>query len=313
MLSLFQWIARHSLYVMCAGVFAGYLLPSWAAYVAPTLPYAVGAMMVFAMVRIAAADLLHTLARWRVLLALVAWLLIASPLLMWFAVAPLGLPSAVMLALVLTAACPPLMSTVGLAWLLGLNPPLALATVTLATLVCPVTLAVLFGFGQVDGMNLEPLGLFLRLAALVGGAYTAAALLRRGLGMRRIQALGPMWDIATVCMLLLFAVGVMDGVAERANVQPHYVLLLLACAFVLNLVMQLLGTLLARALGASSALTVGFASGNRAVGILLAVSPGDAGSDLVLFFALYQVPMYTLPSILRPLYRWWAARQPEPG
>ena len=298
---------------MCAGVFAGYLLPSWAAYVAPTLPYAVGGMMVFAMVRISDADLLQTLGRWRLLLGLAAWLLIASPALMWLAVTLLGLPSAVMLALVLTVACPPLMSTVGLAWLLGLNPPLALATVTLATLRCPVTLAVLFAFGQVDGVSLEPISLFLRLAALVGGAYTAAALLRRGLGMRRIQSLGPAWDIATVCMLLLFAIGVMDGVAERANAQPDYVLLLLACAFALNLAMQLLGTLLARPLGSSSALTVGFASGNRAVGILLAVSPGDAGSDLVLFFALYQVPMYTLPSVLRPIYRWWSARQPEPG
>ena len=269
--------------------------------------------MVFAMVRISDADLLETLGRWRLLLGLAAWLLIASPALMWLAVTPLGLPSAVMLALVLTAACPPLMSTVGLAWLLGLNPPLALATVTLATLMCPVTLTVLFVFGQVDGVSLEPLSLFLRLAALVGGAYTAAALLRRGLGMRRIQSLGSAWDIATVCMLLLFAIGVMDGVAERANAQPDYVLLLLVCAFALNLAMQLLGTLLARPLGSSSALTVGFASGNRAVGILLAVSPGDAGNDLVLFFALYQVPMYTLPSILRPIYRWWSARQPELG
>lgn len=32
--TLFQWIAKHSLYVMCAGVFAGYFLPVyrwWAA------------------------------------------------------------------------------------------------------------------------------------------------------------------------------------------------------------------------------------------------------------------------------------------
>ncbi len=312
-LMLFQWIAKHSLYVMCAGVFAGYFLPGWAAHVAPALPYSVGGMMVFAMVRISDTDLFRTLARWRLLCALAVWLLIASPVLMWLVITPLDLPPALTLALVLTAACPPLMSTVGLSWLLGLHPALALATVTVATLVCPVTLAVLFALGHVDGVNLDPLGLFLRLAALIGGTYALAATLRRVLGMRRIQALTPVWDIATVCMLLVFAIGVMDGVSARASAEPAFVLLLLGCAFALNLVMQLAGTLLARPLGASSALTVGFASGNRAVGILLAVSPADAGSDLVLFFALYQVPMYTLPSVLRPLYRWWAARQLAPG
>ena len=113
----------------------------------------------------------------------------------------------------------------------------------------------------------------------------------------------------TVCFLLLFAVAIMDGVAARASTEPAYVAGLLVAAFAINLLLQCAGIGIALRLGVSSALTVGFASGSRAAGILLAVSPGDASSDLVLFFALYQVPMYTLPTLLRPVYRWLLKRE----
>jgi BASS family bile acid:Na+ symporter len=58
-------------------------------------------------------------------------------------------------------------------------------------------------------------------------------------------------------------------------------------------------------MGRRSALTVGFASGNRNMGLLLAVLPAESPPDVLLFFVLAQLPIYILPAVLGPAYRRW--------
>lgn len=302
--TLLNWVAARGLYVMGGGVFAGYALPDAAHAVAPALPYAIAGMMTVSMMRVRGADLATELRRWPMLAAATSWLLLLSPLLTWLLLSPLPLDPTVRLALILTAACPPLMSTVGLSWMMGMSPALALAVVIGATLASPLTLALALDLAGNPELSLQPLSMFLRLSLLIGSCYAAAAVLRKWLGAARIERSGALWDILTVALLLLFAVAVMDGVAARASSEPRFVLMLLAIGFAINLVLQLAGYALGRKLGVSGALTLAFASGNRAVGLLLAVAPGNASNDLVLFFALYQVPMYTLPFMLRPVYAW---------
>lgn len=301
-MSIIRALASRSLYVMASGVFIGLAAPELAEWAAPALPYAVAAMMTIAAIRISSKDFADTLRRWHVVTSLVAWLLVVSPLLVLGMTWLIQPPAQIAMALIMTAACPPLMSTVGLAWMLGFNPPLALAVVMSATLICPLVLSAVLGAFPMAGISLEPFELFVRLSALVLGSYCLAMVLRRALGPERVAQWSDVWDLATVSALLLFAVAVMDGVWTRASSDPGYVLLLLVVAFGSNLIHQVAGFWVSRRLGRSSAMTMAFASGARAVGILLAVAPGGAESDLVLFFALYQFPMYTLPVVLRRIY-----------
>lgn len=287
---------------MASGVFIGLAAPGLAEWAAPVLPYTVAAMMTIAAIRISARDFADTLRRWHVVTSLVVWLLVVSPLVVLSVTWLIQPPAQIAMALIMTAACPPLMSTVGLAWMLGFNPPLALAVVMSATLICPLVLSAVVGAFPLAGISLEPFELFLRLSSLVLGSYCLAMVLRRALGPERVARWTDVWDLATVSALLLFAVAVMDGVWTRATNDPGYVLLLLGVAFGTNLLHQVAGFWIARRLGRSSAMTMAFASGARAVGILLAVAPGGAESDLVLFFALYQFPMYILPVVLRRVY-----------
>lgn len=287
---------------MASGVFIGLAAPGLAEWAAPVLPYTVAAMMTIAAIRISARDFADTLRRWHVVTSLVVWLLVVSPLVVLSVTWLIQPPAQIAMALIMTAACPPLMSTVGLAWMLGFNPPLALAVVMSATLICPLVLSAVVGAFPLAGISLEPFELFLRLSSLVLGSYCLAMVLRRALGPERVARWTDVWDLATVSALLLFAVAVMDGVLTRATHDPGYVLLLLGVAFGTNLLHQVAGFWIARRLGRSSAMTMAFASGARAVGILLAVAPGGAESDLVLFFALYQFPMYILPVVLRRVY-----------
>ena len=41
------------------------------------------------------------------------------------------------------------------------------------------------------------------------------------------------------------------------------------------------------------------------MGLLLAVLPADSPPDVLLFFALAQLPIYILPAMLGPAYRRW--------
>ena len=97
----------------------------------------------------------------------------------------------------------------------------------------------------------------------------------------------------------------MDGVTVLAARDPWHLLRFIIAAFAANLVLQLLGTAVTAAMGRRPALTVGFASGNRNMGLLLAVLPADSAPDVLLFFALAQLPIYILPAMLGPAYRRW--------
>jgi BASS family bile acid:Na+ symporter len=44
-------------------------------------------------------------------------------------------------------------------------------------------------------------------------------------------------------------------------------------------------------------------TGNCNMGLVLVALAGNAPFDTVMFFALGQIPMYTLPALLMPLYR----------
>jgi BASS family bile acid:Na+ symporter len=75
---------------------------------------------------------------------------------------------------------------------------------------------------------------------------------------------------------------------------------------VANAILQLVGFGLFKTIGWKDALTLGFAGGNRNMGLILAVLPATADPDITLYFALAQFPMYVYPALLKPLVRKWS-------
>jgi len=90
-------------------------------------------------------------------------------------------------------------------------------------------------------------------------------------------------------------------------------LLWLVAGCLANPLLQLLGALLFWPLGLRRALTIGLTTGNRNMGLLLAVLPAGVDPDITLFFALAQVPMYVLPALSRPLVRRLLAASGQPA
>lgn len=303
--SALQVLSRHAATVLAVGIFAGLLLPDLAGWLRPLLPSAVAGLLFLALLRIDWQELSRHLSRPVVGALLCGWYLVATPVLVWLAVELFGVDSGLGSALILAAACPPIVSGPAIALLLRLDAPLMLVSVVSASLLVPFSVVAVSFYLLGVSLHIDALALFLRLAFLIGGCVLTALLVRRLLGQVRLVRYRNSFDIASVLLLLVFAVAIMDGVGEWLAQAPWRVLQFTVAAFAANILLQLLGTGVAAAMGRRSALTVGFASGNRNMGLLLAVLPAESPPDVLLFFVLAQLPIYILPAVLGPAYRRW--------
>ncbi|MGH6946637.1 MAG: hypothetical protein ACREDZ_04860 [Kiloniellales bacterium] len=297
------WLGRHGTWVLFGGVFLGLALPSLAGLARPLLAPTVAVLLLTALLRLDWRGLAATARRADLTLLLVAWLLVASPLLLWLPLQLVALPSGLETALVLMAAAPPILGAVAIALLLGLDGALAVVAGLAATLIAPLVLPPLaLGLLGVE-LTLGVFDLMLRLGALVAVAFLGAALVRRLATPALLAAKGRELDGAIVLTMLIFAIAIMDGVTAAAIADPGKVALWVAAAFLANPALQLLGALAFGWLGKRRALTVGLITGNCNMGLLLAALPPGEDLDVALYFAVAQLPMYMLPALLLPLYR----------
>ncbi|MEO3428625.1 hypothetical protein AAFN88_07185 [Pelagibius sp. CAU 1746] len=300
---LLAFLGGHATWVLFIGVFLGLALPSLAALARPLLAPAVAVLLTATLVRIDWQVMLGYLRRPWLAVVITAWLLLGAPLLTAAVLAFLPLPAALSTALVLMAAAPPILSAAPIAMILGLDGALALVAALAATLLTPLTvpplaLALLgleLDIGVVEFMT--------RLSLVVAAAFAAALVIRRLIGRDRLPRVATHLDGLVVAVMLVFAVAIMDGVTATLMTRPMTVALWLAVAFVANPALQIAGTLAFAWLGRRRALTVGLISGNCNMGLLLAAFPPGTDFDVVLYFAVAQLPMYMLPAMLLPFYR----------
>jgi BASS family bile acid:Na+ symporter len=302
---LIAYAGRHATSFMAAGVLAGVVVPPLASLARPLLVPTLLIPLALALVRLdwsAAAAWRH---RPGTIALLLAWILVVSPVLVWLitgALAGAGFPASLAQALVLMAASSPIVSNVAIALLLGLDAPLAVVVVLAGTALVPVTLPI--AAEALVGVSLDmPVATFMgRLALLVGSAFVAAWLIRRLVAAPTLAAHHDLLDGLTVLNLLLFGLAIMDGVTAYALERPGYVALAIVAAYAFNLLLQAAGGIAFRWLGTRRALTVALLGGNCNMGLVLVALEGRASFDVTVYFALAQIPMYTLPALLRPLY-----------
>jgi bile acid:Na+ symporter, BASS family len=313
------WLARHGSWLIGGCLFVGLALPDLARLCKPLIGPAVFVLLIATLLRIDWAQALVHVKRPRATAIAVAWLLLGAPFAMWLALQVITVPEGLARALVLTASSPVLTAVPTFALLLGLDATLALVAMVATSLLQPVlqpplALALL---GLELNVGIGPL--MSRLALFVGGAFVAALIVRWLAGRTRIErAAAPISGVA-VLMLILFGIGVVDGLTETILARPGHALVFLVAAFVANFALQVIGGivswLLARAglFDRQQALTIALASGNRNLAVLVAVLGAAADADLYLFLAVNQFPMYFVPALLGPVYRRLLGAAARPG
>lgn len=305
----FEWMERRSAVLLATGVFVGLISQDLAALCKPFLGASVFVLFLATVLRLEWSELAWRFKRPARPLLVLAGAMIGAPLVMTGAIDLLAPPEFLRTPLVLIASSPPLISVPAFALLLGLDAPLALVVMVAGfalqpVLQPPVALALLD-----IKLDISLPALMLRLAEFIGGAFVGAWALRWIAGDARIRRHRTALGGIAVLMLLVFAIGVMDGLRAEFIDEPGHVLTCVAAVFLTNFGLQAAGA--AAFWGAAPALrltgreglTAALVMGNRNLATLIAVLGSAASKDVFLMLAAYQFPMYMIPAVAGPAYR----------
>ena len=299
------WSARHGGVLLGIGVFVGVLVPPLAHLLHPILAPCVIGLMTLVLLRVDIAAALFHLRRPVRLAFIVGTLALACPVLAWALATHLALDAGIAAGVVIFATGCAATSGAAFARMVGLDPELSLLVTLVTTLLVPLTAPpITYALIGVD-LAISLPEFMARLALVVGLPLLLSIAIRRVAGQARLTPLGPAVDGAVVWLVLLYGVGVMDGLAARLGSDPWWVAQALTAAFAADFGLNLATTLVLAPLGWHAAASAGMLSGNRNMALYLAVLPAAADPRLALFFALCQFPLFLSPFLLRPIYRRW--------
>jgi len=312
MLRILQALSRRAAPILAVSLFIGLLLPDLARWLRPVVPAALIGLMSCNVARIAWPRIARAAAKPLQVLPLLLWVMIGAPLFGALLLSPLPLPAPLKEAVLLTLSSPVLTAVPTFVLMMGLDGALALLAVIASSLLQPlVQPPVVYWLLDVT-LDLPLAALMTRLALFVGTGFALGLALRRLLGAERVARHDPAIGGASVALLIVFGIGVMDGTTALILADPQLVLLYLAVGFAANVLTQLAGIAVFWAMAPAQGLTAALVGGCRNLANLVAVLGPAASPELALFLAVGQFPLYFTPSLFGPLYRRLAARGGAP-
>jgi bile acid:Na+ symporter, BASS family len=307
-MAILDFLARHATRFFVIALIIGVLLQPLAALFKPVLTAAVWLILFFSMLRTDWQALGLYFRRPVFLITGSVFILLGSPLLMWGVVSASGLSSGLLAALILMAAAPPITASSGLGYLLGLDGGFALLLLVVCTLLVPLTLPlVAIGVAGVE-ISVDEAAMATRLAMLVCTSALAAVTVRRFFGAGRVMSQARRIDGGLVLLMIIFAIGLVDGVTSRFFEDPSRIALIIGLSFLANIGLQIAAAICFLPFGKVRALTMALAAGSCNMALVLAVLPLDADPDIPLYFALAQFPIFILPALSVPVYRFLLAK-----
>lgn len=124
---------------------------------------------------------------------------------------------------------------------------------------------------------------------------------------------GKSFERMSVIFLIIFGIAVMEGIGYRFVNQTLSTLGLLLFAFFVHLLFFFSTKLVFRSEGPIGSGTAGLLSSYRNLALLLAVGGSILPKDFIVFVALWQIPMYVMPSLARFIYKKVDTGLPDSG
>jgi BASS family bile acid:Na+ symporter len=217
-------ITKHATALLFLSIFVGLNFPALPPIFSPFLAPLVWLLLFLSLVHDEWKGTINFLKRPGLVICVGVWLFLVSPGIVWLAGQGLALEGGILSVMVLWAASPPLMGSPALSRFTGLDAPLSLGVLMVMTvaapLVMPVVVITLLGLDLKIGMG----EMLFRLAAFVGSALVSALIARRLMVKRTGYWVAPVVDFSLLAVLVFFAIGIMDGVANRFSDNPLHVL-----------------------------------------------------------------------------------------
>ncbi len=297
--------ARYPRPVLTGGLVLGIALPGLAGFLAAWIPEMVLLLLFLGALRLSPDQLRSLGTRLGGPVAGILALQLALPLgvlALGFVTGTQGAP--LILALVLLACAPPIVSSPNIAAIMGLSAPTAMQYMVIGSLLMPLTVLPVFWLMPDLGAAQAILTAVLRLLGAILLAGGGAILLRRlampAPGARVMRDL----DGLSVLALAVFVIGLMPAVAGAITRNPADFAFWLIVAFAANFgtqfaVLRLSRRRVAMPVAGARALI----AGNRNISLFFVALPAETTAPLLVFLGCYQLPMLLTPVLLPRLYR----------
>jgi BASS family bile acid:Na+ symporter len=298
------WLGGQGTRAIAALVFIGIAVPPIGQLLKPFVAEAIFLLLCISFMRVDVGALRDHLRRPGIVLAATAWTTLGVPLIMGAGCLATNLDARspdLFLALMLQAVASPMMAAPALAAVMGLDSTLALITLVTSTALVPIT-APLFAYTFFGAaLTLAPLGLGLKLAAMLAGSLLVAGAIRWSAGEAAIKRhKGPI-DGINILILFVFVAAVMGSVAGSIWAEPAKTIGLTVFAFAVFFALLGITMLIFRGLGRERALALGLMVCQRNMGLMVAATDGVLPGTTWLYFALSQFPIYLSPQLLKPV------------
>src|ERR1700737_2374448 len=271
------WLGGQGTRAIAALVFIGIAVPPIGQLLKPFVTEAIFLLLCISFMRVDVGALRDHLRRPGLVLAATAWTTLGVPLIMGVGCLATGLDARspdLFLALMLQAVASPMMAAPALAAVMGLDSTLVLVTLVTSTALVPFS-APLFAyvfFGA--ALTLSPLGLGLKLLAILAGSLLVAAAIRWSAGASAIKRHAAPIDGFNILILFVFVSAVMGGVAGSFLADPLRVVELALLAFAVFFALLGVTALIFRKAGWERALALGLMVSLRNMGLMLAATDG---------------------------------------
>lgn len=310
------WLGGQGTRAIAALVFIGIAVPPAGELLRPFVTEAIFLLLCISFMRVDIAALRDHLRRPGIVLAATAWTTLGVPVISGLAGLATGLDACspdLFLALMLQNVASPMMAAPSLAALMGLDSTLVLVTLVTSTALIPIT-APLFAYAFFGAaLTLSPLGLGLKLLAILAGSLLVAAGIRWTVGASFIKRYQRPIDGLNILILFVFVAAVMGSVVGSFLADPVRAIGLTVLAFAVFFALLGVTTLIFRGIGHQRALALGLMVSQRNMGLMLAATDGVLPGTTWLYFALAQFPIYLSPQLLKPLVERLSVRRAAPA
>jgi hypothetical protein len=310
------WLGGQGTRAIAALVFIGIAVPPLGELLKPFVTEAIFLLLSISFMRVDIGALREHLRRPGIVLAATAWTTLGVPLISGLACVAAGLDARspdLFLALMLQAVASPMMAAPALAALMGLDSTLVLVTLVTSTALVPIT-APLFAYAFFGtALTLSPLGLGLKLLAILAGSLLVAAGIRWTVGAPAIKRHQRPIDGLNILILFVFVAAVMGTVVGSFLADPARAIGLTMLAFAVFFALLGVTTLIFRGIGRQRALALGLMVSQRNMGLMLAATDGVLPGTTWLYFALSQFPIYLSPQLLKPIVKRLSVPEAEPA
>jgi hypothetical protein len=300
------WLGGQGTRAIAALVFFGIALPPVGERLKPFVTEAVFLLLCVSFMRVDVSALRDHLRRPGLVVAATAWTTLAIPLISGGVCLATGLDGRspdLYLALMLQAVASPMMASPALAAVMGLDSTLVLVTLVTSTALIPIT-APLFAYAFFGtALTLSPLGLGLKLLAMLAGSLLVAGAIRWSVGAPAIRRHVRPIDGLNVLILFVFVAAVMGNVVGGFLADPLRTIEQTMLAFAVFFALLGATTLIFRKAGRERAMALGLMVSQRNMGLMLAATDGMLPGATWLYFALSQFPVYLSPQLLKPMVR----------